>query len=346
MEFSRELLFFFSALGAFNGIVMGFYFLFLAKPRHISNRFLGAMLLMLSIRIGKSVFFYFNPDLAIIYLQFGLTACFFVGPFLFFYIESMVQPNSAIKSTWKYHIFIMASVALIVGYLYPFETNITLWRPYIIHSIYFQWLLYIIASAYVLRNTIKELFIKQQKLRSQQIWLLSILIGNIVILTAYYSFHYTYYIVGALSFSFIFYLLFLFIFFTKKKNPILFNGSEKYAERKIEPSQATILMEKLGLVMEEKELYKNANLKSSDVAKQLNISTHQLSQLLNDNVGKSFPVFINEYRIEEAKNIVRTNNQLTLEAIGYECGFNSKSTFYTAFKKLTGSTPAKFKEQL
>ena len=346
MEFSRELLFFFSALGAFNGLVMGCYFLFLAKPKHISNQFLGAMLLMLSIRIGKSVFFYFNPDLAFSYLQFGLTACFFVGPFLFFYVKSMVQPRSAAIATWKYHVFLMAIIALFVGYRYPFETHIDLWRPYIINGIYFQWFLYIIASTFLLRNTIKELFIKQQKLSSQQIWLLSILVGNAVILTAYTSFHFTYYIVGALSFSFIFYLLFLFLFFNKKKTSVLFSNAKKYAVKKIEPNEALQLMQKLERIMQEDELYKNANLKSSDLAKRLGISIHQLSQLLNDNVGKSFPVFINEYRIEEAKNIVRSNKQLTLEAVGYECGFNSKSTFYTAFKKLTGSTPSKFKEEL
>jgi len=346
MEFNRELLFFFSALGAFNGLFMGLYFLFFAKPKHISNRFLGAMLIMLSIRIGKSVFFYFNPNLAFIYLQFGLIACFFIGPFLYFYIKSVVQPESNIKKTWQYHILILFPIALIIGYLYPFETNINLWRPFIINTIYFQWLIYIIATGFLLKNTIKKLFTWKKKLNSLEIWLLSILIGNMFILTSYISFHYTYYIVGALSFSFIFYLLFLYIFFNRKKTSVLFKTSKKYADKKIETTQAIILMEKLDSIMKEGELYKNANLKSSDVAMQLKISTHQLSQLLNDNLGKSFPVFINEYRIAEAKNIVRTNNLLTLEAIGYECGFNSKSTFYTTFKKIAGTTPAKFKEQV
>ena len=110
-------------------------------------------------------------------------------------------------------------------------------------------------------------------------------------------------------------------------------------------SQATDLIERLGIIMTREEIYKNPNLKSSDVAKELDLSIHQFSQLLNDNLGKSFPVFVNEYRISEAKNILLSNDKLTLEAIGYECGFNSKSTFYTTFKKIVGTTPAKFKEQ-
>ena len=64
MMISRELLFFFSALGAFNGVVIGLYFLLVAKPKTASNYFLGILLLALSIRIGKSVFLYFNDDLA------------------------------------------------------------------------------------------------------------------------------------------------------------------------------------------------------------------------------------------------------------------------------------------
>lgn len=102
MEVSRELLFFFSALGAFNGLLMALYFIFIAKPKHISNVFLGLFLLMLSIRIGKSVFFYFNPDLAFSYLQFGLTGCLFIGPFLYFYVKSVVSKTDTSVVKWTY----------------------------------------------------------------------------------------------------------------------------------------------------------------------------------------------------------------------------------------------------
>ena len=97
--------------------------------------------------------------------------------------------------------------------------------------------------------------------------------------------------------------------------------------------------------MSKEEPFINADLKSSDIAKKVNISVHQLSQLLNENLGKSFPLYINEYRIAKACGMIQSNTSLTLEAIGYECGFNSKSTFYTTFKKITGITPAQYKGQ-
>ncbi|AWX45318.1 hypothetical protein HME9304_02331 [Flagellimonas maritima] len=346
MELNKTLLFFFSALGAFNGLILGLYFLWFAKPKHIATKFLGVLLLMMSIRIGKSVVFYFKPDLAFIYLQLGLSACFFIGPFLYFYIKSVVDVKSRITKTWKYHILILLPVIIIVGYIYPFETNIDLWRPYIIYGIYTQWFFYIVASGWILRHTIKTVVQKPRKSNSFQIWVLSVFGGNLIIWSAYYFTSFTFYLVGALTFSFLFYLLSLLLFLNRKKNGVFFMQPQKYADKKIETSQAKNLFEKLDILMKENELYKNANLKSSDVAKRLKISVHQLSQLLNDNAEKSFPIFINEYRIEKAQQMLASNRHLTLETIGYECGFNSKSTFYSSFKKIIGTTPAKYKEQL
>lgn len=105
-------------------------------------------------------------------------------------------------------------------------------------------------------------------------------------------------------------------------------------------------MEKLEKAIIEKELYKDPNLKLNDLAKVVNISVHQLSQLLNDNLGKGFSTYINEYRINEACRLISGNDHLTLEAIGYEVGYNSKSTFYAAFRKIKDTTPALYKEKI
>jgi AraC-like DNA-binding protein len=97
--------------------------------------------------------------------------------------------------------------------------------------------------------------------------------------------------------------------------------------------------------MAEKQLYKNPNLSLQDLAQELSISSHQLSQFLNNNVGKNFTSFINEFRISEACRIIISNDKITLEAIGYDVGFNSKSTFFAAFKKHTGTTPLNYQLQ-
>lgn len=343
MEISKELLFFFSALGAFNGIVLGLYFLFIVKSTHISNKFLGAFLLMISIRTGKSVFFYFNPDLSFHYLQFGLTACLFIGPFLYFYVKSVRGSSNSIKKEWKYHFVFLLATSLVVGFLYPFETNIDLWRPYFINTIYYVWLIYTLLAGYQLITTFKNAFLNRSKVTSLDVWLISVFLGNFAVWLSYKFSYFTSYITGALTFSFLFYLMILFLFFSRKKRKIIFEGAEKYADKKIDLSEATVLINALKKVMKEEALYKNANLKSSDVAKKIQLTTHQFSQLLNDNLGKNFARFVNEHRIEEAKERLLSSTNLTLEAIAYECGFNSKSTFYTTFKKIVGVTPSQFK---
>lgn len=345
MEASRELLFFFSALGAFNGLLLSLYFFFFAKPKHISNYFLGALLLALSIRIGKSVFFYFNPDLSADFLQIGITACAFIGPSLYFYLKSMTTPEAEMTDSWKYHLAVLVPIVLVVGYLYPWRTHYELWVCYFLDAVYYEWLLYLLASAYLIRKTVVDFVKRKDKRNSVEVWILSIFVGNALIWLAYYTVAYTSYIVGALSFSFIFYLLVLLLIFNKKKNSILFKTPPKYGDKKIEDAEANSLLTSLKKIMMEEELFKNPNLKLLDVAKKLNILPHRLSQLINDNLGKSFPSFLNEYRIDEAKKQLQTNTNFSLDAIGYECGFNSKSTFFSTFKKMTGTTPAKYKAQ-
>ena len=86
MNIGKELLFFFSALGAFNGLILSLYFSFFNSKKYLCNYFLGALLFALSVRIGKSVFVYFDGTLPKIYLQIGLSACFFIGPFLYCFL--------------------------------------------------------------------------------------------------------------------------------------------------------------------------------------------------------------------------------------------------------------------
>jgi AraC-like DNA-binding protein len=203
------------------------------------------------------------------------------------------------------------------------------------------WLIYILISGYVIKDTIINLFKKNFKISPLEFWLLSVYFGNFIIWIAYKTTRYTSYIVGALSFSFILYLLLILIVFNKKKSAV-FSSTEKYSDKKIENSED--LVQQLQLLMYKDKPYKNSNIKLKDIASKLDVSSHLLSQLLNDNIGKSFSKFINEYRVEEAKLLITNNRKFTLEAIGFDAGFSSKSTFYATFKKMVGVTPAQFQK--
>ncbi len=92
------------------------------------------------------------------------------------------------------------------------------------------------------------------------------------------------------------------------------------------------------------EAYINPNLSLKDVAKATGISTNNLSKSINAVLGKNFFDLVNGFRIEKAKNLLLTKKEkgLTLETIAEQCGFNSRFTLNTAFKKATGMTTSQW----
>ena len=113
------------------------------------------------------------------------------------------------------------------------------------------------------------------------------------------------------------------------------------------PEESKSLLKRLSTHITENKPYLDPDLTLNDLSAQLQVSPRQLSILINAELGKSFFDLINSYRIEEAKRILResTDSKLTVLEVMYEVGFNSKSSFNTAFKKYTGSTPTAYKSQ-
>ncbi|MBW1296630.1 helix-turn-helix domain-containing protein [Aquimarina litoralis] len=339
----QQLLFFFSALGAFNGIIVGFYFLFFSKPKHLSNIFLGCLFLALSVRVGKSVFFYFYDTIADAYIQFGLFACWLIGPFLFFYIKSTIQVSSTLKKQAVSTLVSLGIVSFIINFLFPWSDHPKLWS-YFVRGIYLQWLFFVILSGYVIFKN-HQLIFKQSKNKPFKIWLSSIFLGNFIICLAFNTGNYTSYIVGALSFSFVFYALILLLLFYKRRDELLFLQIKKYQSNQINSEEVEKLSQHLEQLLLEDSLFLDANLTLQKVATLLKVSSVKISQILNQHLNTNFNDYINSFRIQAAKEKIVNGSDLTLEAIGLDCGFNSKSTFYNAFKKQTGTTPSKFREE-
>ena len=97
--------------------------------------------------------------------------------------------------------------------------------------------------------------------------------------------------------------------------------------------------------IENNTLFLNENLSLEDLSKDLKISSSHLSKVINTHKNLSVSNLINEYRVDYAKSLLTNPNysKYTNTAIGLESGFNSKSTFYSAFKKFTNKTPSQYK---
>lgn len=119
--------------------------------------------------------------------------------------------------------------------------------------------------------------------------------------------------------------------------------ADKYDTSGLKTDSQSILEAAITYV-KEKSYHLNSDASLKDLAKQLNISSNYLSQAINGQSGQNFNDFINYYRIEEAQKRLLDENyaHLNVAGIGQSVGFNSKSAFYAAFKKLTQTTPSAY----
>lgn len=129
----------------------------------------------------------------------------------------------------------------------------------------------------------------------------------------------------------------------------LHNEDGKYRfNKKISEEEASALIGKLKNYMEQERAFLNPELKLARVAEAVGTSTQTLSQIFNVNLKTRYYDFVNEYRIDEFKRLVKSNEngRYTLKALARLCGFSSYTTFFRAFKETTGITPNEYMQQI
>lgn len=116
----------------------------------------------------------------------------------------------------------------------------------------------------------------------------------------------------------------------------------KYVKSALAPDHASRIARKLIAAMQKDRLYRDPNLTLGAVSKHIGVTTNYVSQTLNEHMRQTFFEFVNSWRVDEAIPLLEHSDQTVL-AIAYEVGFNSRSSFYTAFKKKTDLTPSAYK---
>jgi AraC-like DNA-binding protein len=104
---------------------------------------------------------------------------------------------------------------------------------------------------------------------------------------------------------------------------------------------------KLEALMINDKVFLNPTLGLPELAAKLGLTSHQLSYLINEGFDENFYQFVNRYRVDEAKRLLRSkaHQHLNIMGIAFESGFNSKTTFNTTFKKFTGISPSQYQQQ-
>lgn len=108
------------------------------------------------------------------------------------------------------------------------------------------------------------------------------------------------------------------------------------------------IMEKIEQLMNKKRLYTNAELSLDMLATELGMRRRYVSGAINVCTSKNFFTYVNEYRVKEAIRLMSDagNEDRTIDAIGFDSGFNDRKTFHRIFKQFTGLTPGAFRDSL
>lgn len=132
----------------------------------------------------------------------------------------------------------------------------------------------------------------------------------------------------------------------EKKGDII--SDDKYRTNKVSPEECKRLYRLLEQEMKRNKPYRNPNLKIADLAESIGTTSHSLSYLFNQFLEKNYYDYINEYRVEEFKSLIRKEQyaKYTLSALAELCGFSSRASFFRSFKKSMGITPNEYIKQV
>jgi AraC-like DNA-binding protein len=122
----------------------------------------------------------------------------------------------------------------------------------------------------------------------------------------------------------------------------------KYQKSSLTETGKLNILDNIILELETRQYFLDNLASLSELAKKIGESPHHVSQVINEKLGQSFFELLASYRVEEAKKILSGDkkNKITVEEISEMVGYNSKTAFNNAFKKLTGKTPSEFRKSI
>ncbi|WP_420322731.1 helix-turn-helix domain-containing protein [Flagellimonas sp.] len=339
LKLDKEMEVFIAGLGAAQSLLLSVYSFF-ERKKDFRNLLLGLFFLVITIRLGKSILWVYLDATPLWLINIGFIAHSISGPALFLYIFNFLFPKK--WSNWNLLHFVPSAVLLFyVGML----TLEGFWYAGGYTALLFHQMAYSLAGLALLGI---HFGLKDKRVsinRATIIWISSLVLGTAVLQSLYFSNYIlgiTPYLLGPVSYlPFVYFLAFLLF-----KNPSLLKHSNQKKQQNIrlDAHQLKDYAQQMKQLMEFKKLYLDPNCSLNKVANEMKLPAYLISHVVNNALDKSFPDFLNSYRIEEVKTrlLQPENNNVKIASLAYDCGFNSLSSFNIAFKKSTGVTPSKF----
>lgn len=347
----------FFAVGA-QGIFLSFI-LFLQKKANRSNGYLAILLLLFSISIVDTIIFWALCACdAPYWLGLSMIFIFLYGPLFYFFLSGSGKDH--IHHKWKH--LVAASIILLWHIYFLASTRIS-GNPLISASsdqfintllLPILGLISLVFYGHLSYRYLAKLE-KQYEISILRSWhWLGLIFKAYLLFTVFHFIFFINIVIGnstqttdiiiVLGYSLIIYS----IGYLALKTSKLLNGikvdTTKYQTGQLQKRFSESIYEQLKAHMATHKPYKNNEIKLADLASELSLSPHQLSQVINQNAHQNFSEFINAYRIREAIELITQIDRIN--QLAYEVGFNNRTTFNQVFKSTTGFTPTEYKKHV
>lgn len=338
MKLSPETLAMLSALMTLNGLFLSGVLWQLKNGKKQANRVLALLFLGIALRMGKTLVFYLGGKSVMFY--FNITIGFFlsIAPLLWLYIQFFLTAQFQLRRKHWVHFIPGLIFCLFSPFIVP--NNQLLWWQITYTSILGQMLTYLVWIGVTLfqKSSVLTALIKK--------WLWGLWAAVLIIwltFVAHYLIDFPVPFVGIMLYLMVMYAM-VYLGLTHSKLFIAEKG--KYYSSSLSKEKAQAYARQLKQLMVQDTPYLDPDLTLAKLAKSLNLNTHTLSQVINEQFGQTYAEYIAQHRIEAAKIalLAPENQPKKIASIAFEVGFNTLSAFNTLFKKHTGMTPSGYRK--
>ncbi len=367
---------FFLYVSVFQGLTLGVFLLFIKSEKNLANVFLGLAVLFFTAHllpgaVARLGWIQQLPHL----IDIGRIFILAMGPFTYLYIKANIRDAFVMQRKDWYH-FIPTLLMFFVNIPFFFQSGDAKLAYFLSPEARLN------DTGYMMQSSLNVLSIiiyfafaiqmvlqyrKHQQNTSSSIktifhrWLLGycgLLLFPILVITLYGFTGFV--VIPAIVVVFSFFFFIVTIYLANLIKPELFHQfphqmptldketekKHKYESSNLQPAQKERYLKKVLNFMEEDKPYLEHELTLAQLAEQVKIPSYHLSRIINEEKKCNFLDFINNYRVQEVKEKLadKKYNHLTILSIAFDVGFNSKTAFYTSFKKQTGTTPTKYRK--
>ncbi|WP_334056709.1 helix-turn-helix domain-containing protein [Polaribacter sp. P097] len=355
------------AAGAIQGLIYGFILLKKNAKNKSANLFLATILFFFSYRLIVEICKLFGYGFYDFWYHVFIEFNWIYGALIYFFVKASVTPKFKInfKKDWIHFLpvfieFLWSNFIKSQNFYWDGTQESLSWLGYYGYIVWMHYpTMFIISGLLIIFYAYKSSQILKQKRDEHLIYIDKVQwIKRVLFVLKYYAiFLIVVVLVDVLFFDYAFrkyysYPLFIGMAivtywlglegFNRRNNDVIKTQNILPDKEKQQLEQIAKALKKL---MEEDEIYTNSDLNLAILSEKLNVKPYQTTKCLNVIFGKKFNDFVNEYRIKALKDILKNpkNEKFTLLSLAFDVGFNSKSSFNRAVKKITGKSPKDLK---